>query len=192
MAQPILNIVVVGDGAVGKTCLLHSYTDESFKNFYQPTIYDKESFDITIDGVLVTVQLHDTAGQEDYDRIRQQFYKKANCFLLCYSINNRVSFENIPSKWFPEITANQRVPIVLIGTKSDLRKESGSQVPTSEGHKLARTINANSFVECSAKENLNVKLAIEQAVRACVDGVPEVIEEPICYGICRSCSCSLM
>lgn len=184
MSHDILNIVVVGDGAVGKTCLLHAYTDESFKNFYQPTIYDKESIEMILDGQRHTIQLHDTAGQEDYDRIRKQFYKRAHCFLLCYSIDNRISYENITAKWVPEITAEQRVPIVLIATKLDLRKDISTEVTTAEGEKLSRKINANSFVECSAKHDINVKLAVEEAVRACFQGVPESTESDSCCGMC--------
>ncbi|XP_055645355.1 ras-like GTP-binding protein RhoL [Toxorhynchites rutilus septentrionalis] len=184
MSNEILNIVVVGDGAVGKTCLLHAYTDESFQNFYQPTIYDKESFEITLDDQRYTIQLHDTAGQEDYDRIRQQFYKRAHCFLLCYSINNRISFENITAKWVPEITATQRVPIVLIATKLDLRRGTSNEVSTGEGQRMATKINANSFVECSAKDDINVKLAVEQAVRACFENVAESEPENDCCGLC--------
>lgn len=180
MSNDILNIVVVGDGTVGKTCLLHAYTDETFSIVYQPTIYDKESIEMVLDGRKHTIQLHDTAGQEDYDRIRQQFYKRAHCFLLCYSINNRISFENVTTKWVPEITAGHPVPIVLIATKIDLRREADNEVTTEEGQRLARKINANSFVESSAKNNVNVQLAIEEAVRACFQGIPEQQEDECC------------
>nr|XP_029727536.1 ras-like GTP-binding protein RhoL [Aedes albopictus] len=205
MSHDMLNIVVVGDGTVGKTCLLHAYTDESFKNFYQPTIYDKESIEMTLDGQRHTIQLHDTAGQEDYDRIRQQFIRshtstvrnlifkdcscshallQAHCFMLCYSIDKRVTYENITSKWIPELTAEKRIPIVLIATKLDLRKDINTEVSTAQGERLKRTINANSFVECSAKQNINVKLAVEEAVRACFQGVPEPEKEDRCCGLC--------
>lgn len=184
MSHDIYNIVVVGDGTVGKTCLLHAYTDESFKNFYQPTIYDKESIEVTLDGMRHTVQLHDTAGQEDYERIRQSFYKQAHCFLVCYSIDNRVSYGNIATKWVPEITAERRVPIVLVATKLDLRQDISSQVTTAEGESLRRKIGANSFVECSAKANINVKLAVEQAVRACFEEPIMPEEEDSCCGMC--------
>lgn len=185
MSHEVLNIVVVGDGTVGKTCLLHAYTDESFTNFYTPTIYDKESIEMVLDGLRHTITLHDTAGQEDYDRIRQQFYKKAQCFLLCYSIDNRVTFENIKAKWIPELSATEnKVPIVLIATKIDLRRHIDTEVSTTEGEKLARKINANCFVECSAKNGINVKLAIEEAVRACIYGVPMPEPDEQCCGLC--------
>ncbi|XP_053687051.1 ras-like GTP-binding protein RhoL [Sabethes cyaneus] len=184
LPSDILNIVVVGDGTVGKTCLLHAYTDESFTIEYIPTIYDKGSIDLILNGIKYTIQLHDTAGQEDYERIRQQFYKRANCFLLCYAINSRTSFENITAKWLPELTANQRVPIVLAATKLDLRRNISSEISTREGEQLSRKMNANSFVECSAKENINIKLAIEEAVRACLLGVPQPPEEESCWTRC--------
>ncbi|XP_049299381.1 ras-like GTP-binding protein RhoL [Anopheles funestus] len=180
MTTQIFNIVVVGDGAVGKTCLLHAYTDKSFKNFYEPTIYDKESIEMILDGQKYTIQLHDTAGQEEYDKIRQQFYKRAHCFLLCYSIDNRVSFENVSTKWLPEIKTDPPVPIVLLGTKLDNRKGKNNEVSTAEGERLKRTLNANSFVECSAKDYRNVELAIEESVRACLAGVPEPQPDDSC------------
>ncbi|XP_050098017.1 ras-like GTP-binding protein RhoL [Anopheles aquasalis] len=180
VADRILNIVVVGDGAVGKTCLLHAYTDKSFKNFYQPTIYDKESIEMILDGQKYTIQLHDTAGQEEYDKIRQQFYKRADCFLLCYAIDNSVSYENAATKWVPEIKTDPPVPIVLLGTKLDMRRGDSKEVTTVEGDKLKRTINANSFVECSAKAGINVELAIQEAVRACLLGVPETQPDDQC------------
>uniref|UniRef100_A0A182Q742 Uncharacterized protein n=1 Tax=Anopheles farauti TaxID=69004 RepID=A0A182Q742_9DIPT len=186
MSTRIFNIVVVGDGAVGKTCLLHAYTDKSFKNFYEPTIYDKESIEMVLDGQKYTIQLHDTAGQEEYDKIRQQFYKRADCFLLCYSIDNRVSFENAANKWIPEIKTDPPVPIVLLGTKLDMRRGRNDEVTTAEGEKLRRAINGNSFVECSAKQNCHVELAIEEGVRACLMGVPTPEPEDNC-ACCFDC-----
>lgn len=186
MVSRIFNIVVVGDGAVGKTCLLHAYTDKSFKNFYEPTIYDKESIEMVLDGQKYTIQLHDTAGQEEYDKIRQQFYKRADCFLLCYSIDNNVSFENAVTKWIPEIKTDPPIPIVLVGTKLDARRDKNNEVTTSDGEKLKRSVNANSFVECSAKANINVELAVEEGVRACLMGVPEP-EPDDPWACCTSC-----
>uniref|UniRef100_A0A182YT87 Uncharacterized protein n=2 Tax=Anopheles stephensi TaxID=30069 RepID=A0A182YT87_ANOST len=112
----------------------------------------------------------------------------AHCFLLCYSIDNRVSFENVSTKWIPEIKTDPPVPIVLLGTKLDNRKGSNNEVSTGEGERLKRSINANSFVECSAKDYRNVELAIEEGVRACLMGVPEP-EPDDSWDCLRSCSC---
>jgi Ras-related C3 botulinum toxin substrate 1 len=78
--------------------------------------YDREVFELTLDGILHSIKLHDTAGQEEYDRIRKIAYKEADAFILCYSIDNKASFENIKMKWIPELrNLDRRVPIVLVG-----------------------------------------------------------------------------
>nr|XP_029727539.1 ras-like GTP-binding protein RhoL [Aedes albopictus] len=174
MSHKILNILVVGDGAVGKTSLLNAYSGAPFGGLYEPTIYDKKAFEITLNGQIHTVQLHDTAGQEEFERLRRHFYKNADCFLLCYSINNVVTYENIINTWIPDLTTEHHIPIVLIGTKSDLRDNpDNAVVSTDAGEKLSLLINANAFVECSAKLSENIELAVHEAVRACSQGVPD-------------------
>uniref|UniRef100_A0A7G3AUY2 Putative rho n=1 Tax=Lutzomyia longipalpis TaxID=7200 RepID=A0A7G3AUY2_LUTLO len=180
--ENVKHIVVVGDGQVGKTSLLFAYTDGSFKEDYQATIYEKEEFELTVDNILYFVKLYDTAGQEDFDKIRQQFYKRANAFLLCYSIPERTSFDNIELKWIPELRKSQQnVPIVLVGTKEDARNTHS--VTTEEGQALSRRIKANVFIECSAKAQRNIQLVIYEAVRASVVGVQHYEEEE------EGCSC---
>lgn len=133
---------------------------------------------MTLDDVLHSIKLHDTAGQEDYERVRRLFYKDANCFMVCYSVDHRTSFDNILSKWIPELQPDGHcVPIVLVATKKDLRGGRGDFVTTEEGEELARQINANMFLECSAKENIMIKETVYEAVRASVAGVPEREEE---------------
>lgn len=87
------------------------------------------------------------------------FIFQTACFLLCYSISSRTSFDNIYSKWCPEIRHHApNTPIVLVGTKSDLRVAGSEKfVTTIEGKKLKQKIRAAAFVECSAikKENLS-------------------------------------
>ncbi|XP_059615074.1 ras-like GTP-binding protein RhoL [Phlebotomus argentipes] len=180
----VKHIVVVGDGQVGKTSLLFAYTDGAFKETYEATIYEKEEFNLTLDGMLYCVKLYDTAGQEEYDKIRQAFYKQADAFLLCYSILERTSFDNIELKWIPELRRTRpNVPIVLVGTKKDLR--SAHSVSTREGEALRKRINANTFIESSAKNQTNVQLAIHEAVRASVVGVKDNHSEDSD----ESCSC---
>lgn len=81
--------------------------------------YDKEDFDVMLNGKSYVLKLIDTAGQEDYERVRRLFYKDAKAFILCYSIENRASFSNIHSKWMPELKQIDHwpIPFILVGKK---------------------------------------------------------------------------
>lgn len=119
--------MAVGDGAVGKTCLLYSYMNNQFPETYVPTVFDNYSLDVEIDGKTIQLGLWDSAGQEDYDRIRPLSYPSTNVFLICYSVTSPTSLENVKSKWYPEVAHHcSGVPIILVGTKEDLRNDEDS------------------------------------------------------------------
>jgi len=163
-----LKITTVGDGMVGKTCLLITYTQNEFPEEYVPTVFDNHACNLTVDGQDYNLTLWDTAGQEDYERLRPLSYPNTDCFLLCYSISSRTSFENVASKWCPEIRHfSPNVPIVLVGTKSDLRIPNSEKfVTTIEGKNLKKKIHAYAFVECSAKKKNNLQDVFFEAIRA--------------------------
>jgi small GTP-binding protein len=158
-------LVVVGDGAVGKTCMLISYTTNAFPTEYIPTVFDNYAANVMVDGQAITVGLWDTAGAEDYDRLRPLSYPQTHCFLLCYSVINRASYENVTTKWIPEIQHHcPGVPIILVGTKIDLRNaESLSRV---DGETLAANYGLHSYHEESALTQEGLKDVFDSAIRA--------------------------
>ncbi|XP_050002147.1 rho-related GTP-binding protein RhoQ isoform X4 [Alexandromys fortis] len=82
----MLKCVVVGDGAVGKTCLLMSYANDAFPEEYVPTVFDHYAVSVTVGGKQYLLGLYDTAGQEDYDRLRPLSYPMTDVFLICFSV----------------------------------------------------------------------------------------------------------
>ncbi|KAI3697895.1 hypothetical protein L6452_30998 [Arctium lappa] len=169
-----IKCVTVGDGAVGKTCLLVSYTSNTFPLDYVPTIFDNFSANVVVNGHTVNLALWDTAGQEDYNRLRPLSYRGANVFLLAFSLINKASYENIYRKWILELRHYApSVPIVLVGTKLDLREDmeylsnhpDAAPVTTSEGEDLKNMIGAAAYVECSSKTQKNVKVVFDTAIR---------------------------
>eukprot|EP01089_Gocevia_fonbrunei_P013817 TRINITY_DN362_c0_g3_i1.p1 TRINITY_DN362_c0_g3~~TRINITY_DN362_c0_g3_i1.p1 ORF type:complete len:199 (+),score=41.08 TRINITY_DN362_c0_g3_i1:88-684(+) len=176
-----MKLVVVGDGAVGKTCLLISYANNRFPEEYVPTVFDNYVVNLTAGDDTIELGLWDTAGQEEYDRLRPLSYANANVFLICFSVVNPTSFENVTSKWYPEVQHFcPNIPIILVGTKYDLRsdektinklKESGqSSISLEQGEDLAKKLKAVKFIECSAFTGHNLKLVFDEAVKAVLFG----------------------
>ncbi|VVC97166.1 ras-like GTP-binding protein RhoL [Leptidea sinapis] len=168
-----LKITVVGDGMVGKTCLLYVYTRNEFPKEYVPTVFDNYIGHITVDGVEVEMALWDTAGQEDYERLRPLSYTSTNCFLVCFSVGSRSSYDNVVLKWYPELKHfSHSVPIVLVATKIDLRATDKAVITTQEGKQLRKKIRAVQYVECSALERINMHEVFEEGVRAALRKKP--------------------
>lgn len=177
MAAIRKKLVIVGDGACGKTCLLIVFSKDQFPEVYVPTVFENYVADIEVDGKQVELALWDTAGQEDYDRLRPLSYPDTDVILMCFGIDQPDSLENIPEKWTPEVKHFcPNVPIILVGNKKDLRNDPGTiselqkmkqeTVKSDQGNDMKDKINAFSYLECSAKSKDGVREVFEIATRA--------------------------
>jgi len=183
-APQSIKCVVIGDGAVGKTCLLISYTTNAFPGEYIPTVFDNYTATVSVEGRTVSLGLWDTAGQEDYDRLRPLSYPQTDVFLVCFSLVSPPSFENVKSKWYPEV--NHHAPDtakLLVGTKLDLREDQPTvarlrerrmePINYAQGVQMAKEIRAVKYIECSALTQQGLKSVFDEAIRAVLFPAPK-------------------
>ncbi|KAJ6782586.1 hypothetical protein PWT90_05702 [Aphanocladium album] len=234
MAEIRRKLVIVGDGACGKTCLLIVFSKGTFPEpprppptmvcmtthdpkpkhhrrapqaapnamissshptgkiiesnvanppfshlvqVYVPTVFENYVADVEVDGKHVELALWDTAGQEDYDRLRPLSYPDSHVILICFAIDSPDSLDNVQEKWISEVLHFcQGLPIILVGCKKDLRydqkvtnelaKTSQKPVSPEEGEEIRKKIGAYKYLECSAKTNEGVHEVFEHATRA--------------------------
>jgi len=174
-----IKCVVVGDGAVGKTCMLMSFSNNTFPQEYVPTVFDNYNTAIMVDDTPYNLGLWDTAGQEEYDRLRALCYPQTDVFLMCFSIISPSSFENIKIRWYPELQHHcPGTPCLLVGTKLDLREDFAineglrnqglSPITKEQGDSLCKEINCSGYVECSALTQKGLKQVFDEAARIVV------------------------
>ena len=181
-------IVILGDGACGKTSLLNVFTRGYFPQVYEPTVFENYVHDIFIDGQSVQLSLWDTAGQEEFDRLRSLSYSDTHCIMLCFSVDSPDSLENVQSKWVGEIADHcEGVKLVLVALKCDLRNNEDIEdqqqsnpyssqkrlITYEEGLAVAKKVGALRYLECSAKKNKGVNEAFSEAARCALNAKPK-------------------
>lgn len=172
--------VVVGDGGCGKTCLLISYSQGIFPEKYVPTVFENYITHTSHipTGKTVELALWDTAGQEEYDRLRPLSYPETDLLFVCFAIDCPNSLENVMDKWYPEVLHFcPTTPLILVGLKSDLRNKRNcidllktqglTPVTPEQGAAVAKRMGAV-YVECSSKEMDGVEEVFELAVNTVV------------------------
>lgn len=134
-----------------------------------------------------TLGLFDTAGQEDYDRLRPLSYPQTDVFLVCFSVTSPASFENVREKWFPEVHHHcPGVPCLIVGTQTDLRddpqvreklaKQKMQPVRKEDGERMAKELGAVKYVECSALTQFKLKDVFDEAIVAALE--PPAVKKP--------------
>ncbi|NWH44123.1 RHOD protein, partial [Fregata magnificens] len=144
---------------------------------YVPTVFEKYTASLQVGGKPVKIHLWDTAGQEDYDRLRPLSYSGANVVIICFDVTNTNSYDNILVKWYPEVNHFCKgVPVLLVGCKTDLRQDQAVPQKPQERHlepisyqqakAMARQVHAVSYLECSARYQENIENIFVEACGA--------------------------
>ena len=188
-----IKCVVVGDGAVGKTCLLISYTTNAFPGEYIPTVFDNYSANVMVDGRPINLGLWDTAGQERYASLAPMYYRNADGVIVVYDVTCERSFEEA-KRWIREVENaggfHAKAVILLVGNKSDL----------DEKDHIRAEIEHPFYIKTSAANGTNVQELFKQLSQKMLDELPTRTEQSSMHAIIeespssmalarRSCGC---
>ncbi|KAL8599810.1 hypothetical protein ACOMHN_027617 [Nucella lapillus] len=172
-----LKLILLGDGAVGKTSLLITYTTNAYPSEYVPYVFDNGFHDVTVDDTTYDIALWDTGGGEDYSRLRPLAYPGTDIFLLAFSVNNRHSLENVKDYWLPEVRHHcPDTPCLMVGCKSDLRLlDTGESnrperpMTYAEASEVAENLGLR-YVETSSLKQIGLAACFQRAVRVALEG----------------------
>uniref|UniRef100_A0A6B2LJG6 small monomeric GTPase n=1 Tax=Arcella intermedia TaxID=1963864 RepID=A0A6B2LJG6_9EUKA len=156
---------MLGDGGVGKSCLTIQLTQNQFVHEYDPTIENSYRKQVEVDGNISVMDILDTAGQEEYRVLQDQYIHRGEGFVVMYSVTSRASFELVTKfqqKIFMVKDEETYFPMVIVGNKCDL--DDQREVTKEEGEELAKTIGCP-FFETSAKTRINVEECFVECVR---------------------------
>lgn len=156
-------LLLIGDGAVGKTSLILKYVEDRFKHKYKPTLgVDLFIKQIRLSDCEAKLTIWDIAGQERFKIIRRGFYEGASGVLLVYDTTRSETHESV-SEWMQELHEYVgKVPVIIVGNKADLANRR--EVPMQKARENAKTI-GNGYIETSAKTGKNVKQSFRSIAR---------------------------
>eukprot|EP01092_Planopodium_desertum_P011124 TRINITY_DN50755_c0_g1_i1.p1 TRINITY_DN50755_c0_g1~~TRINITY_DN50755_c0_g1_i1.p1 ORF type:complete len:201 (+),score=38.01 TRINITY_DN50755_c0_g1_i1:23-604(+) len=157
-------IVILGGGGVGKSAITLQFVRHEFVEEYDPTIEDSYRKQVEIDEQIAMLDILDTAGQEEFRAMRDQYMQGGEGFILVYAINSRDSFEEITPirDQILRVKDMEKVPLVILGNKCDLERER--EITKAEGEELTKSLNGD-FFEVSALERINIEESFFNLVR---------------------------
>ncbi|XP_036336514.1 ras-like protein 2 [Rhagoletis pomonella] len=157
-------LVIVGGGGVGKSALTIQFIQSYFVTDYDPTIEDSYTKQCVIDDVPAKLDILDTAGQEEFSAMREQYMRSGEGFLLVFALNDHSSFDEIPKfqKQILRVKDRDEFPMLMVGNKCDLDQQR--QVSLDEAQTISRNL-LIPYIECSAKLRVNVDQAFHELVR---------------------------
>lgn len=157
---------------------MNAYATNILPGEYIPTVFDGYSVNVVVDEKPVTLGLWDTTGQEDYDTLRSMSYTQTDVFLICFSVEDFISFKNVTAKWYPEVRKYcPNTPVILVGTYSDSRVDpkavdrvkkryNRGPITYDEGLTKSKEISAKCYRECDARSGKGLSVVFDKAVRA--------------------------
>jgi len=185
-------VIMVGSGGVGKSALTLQFMYDEFVQDYEPTKADSYRKKVVLDGGDAQIDILDTAGQEDYAAIRDNYFRSGEGFLCVFSITEQESFQATADfrEQILRVKDDENIPFLLVGNKSDL--ESNRKVSKEEACQKAAEWNVP-YVETSAKTNLNVDKAFYDLMRMCQERArgSQTPETPAKTTLGRGC-CQIM
>nr|XP_020464005.1 ras-related protein R-Ras [Monopterus albus]XP_020464006.1 ras-related protein R-Ras [Monopterus albus] len=157
-------LVVVGGGGVGKSALTIQFIQSYFVSDYDPTIEDSYTKICTVDGKETRLDILDTAGQEEFGAMREQYMRSGEGFLLVFALNDRGSYHEVQKFHTQILRVKDRddFPMVLVGNKADLEQQK--VIPREDAQAFARE-NKIHYMEASAKNRYNVDESFLELVR---------------------------
>ncbi|KAI9102420.1 ras family-domain-containing protein [Phlyctochytrium arcticum] len=163
----IQELVVVGSGGVGKSCLTVRFLKDEFTNDYDPTIEENYRKNINVDNSACTVNIIDTAGQHEYTALRDQHLKDGKGFMLVFALDDKSTFEEVKQlrEQIVKLKDTRRVPLVVCGNKCDLPED---QIEVTDATVDAFCLQQKiPYLKTSAKDNTNVTESFHHLVREC-------------------------
>jgi small GTP-binding protein len=168
MTEEVPNLVVVGDGGVGKTCIILRYVRDMFSEIYDPTLEAHFQSEVTLpDGRTIAIQITDTAGQEDFASLRDLCMTEGNLFLVVFSVTEFKSLR-LADELLERLTMvkDHQIHFVLAGNKVDIEKQR--QVARADAEAIAAKYNGP-FIECSALTRQGIKEVFQELARLWID-----------------------